>query len=85
MAAHFYSALMTRKSDPWLEELARTPELAAYVATQRLLEGIRRPDAVTKHYVQRIIYPLSLAFWLSERASHPALARPARSAAYQLR
>ena len=76
LASHFYPALATQSPDPWLEELAATGELAAYVAPGPLLDAIRHPETAMKRYVQRVIFPLSLAFWLRERARHPRLSRP---------
>jgi asparagine synthase (glutamine-hydrolysing) len=70
---HFYPALATQSPDPWLEELAATAELAAYVAQGPLLDAIRHPEIAANRYVQRVIFPLSLAFWLRERARHPRL------------
>jgi asparagine synthase (glutamine-hydrolysing) len=76
LAAEFHEALATQRQDPWREELARTPELAEYVAPGALIEAIRAPQTVTKRYVRRVIFPLGLAFWLRERAPRPRLARP---------
>jgi asparagine synthase (glutamine-hydrolysing) len=73
LAGHFHQPLAIVQRDPWLEELARTPELAAYVAPEPLIDAIRQPETVTKGYVQRVILPLGLAFWLRERASRPRL------------
>jgi asparagine synthase (glutamine-hydrolysing) len=76
LESHFYPALATHSPDPWLEELAATAELTTYITAESLLDAIRHPGAGTMRYVRRVIFPLSLAFWLRERARRPRLVRP---------
>jgi asparagine synthase (glutamine-hydrolysing) len=68
LSGDFFQASAIQGWEPWLEELAATPELAEYVNRDWLLQAVKAPEEVPVWQFSRgVMQPLSLAYWLRNR------------------